>query len=114
VDPGSAAALAGWFQLGHEALAVLAADLAAEQPSDPQLFPEHFDLGITAGPVNYGCSPGDVALPEPYLYVGPHEGPSSGNQFWNTSFGAARPVASIRDTGALLDFFREGAERAVR
>ena len=49
VDPTAAAALARWFALGDEALRALAAEIPAEQPSAPAIFPEHFDLGITAG-----------------------------------------------------------------
>ena len=50
--------------------------MPAERPSAPQIFPEHFDLGVTAGAVNYGFSPGDDAIPTPYVYVGPHEVPT--------------------------------------
>ena len=37
----------------------------------PVLWPEHFDVGITLDKVNYGVSPGDDDIPEPYAYVGP-------------------------------------------
>ena len=40
--------------------------------------------------VNYGCSPGDDAIPEPYLYVGRTRA-RPGATFWNAPFGAARP-----------------------
>ena len=62
VDPAAAAALACWFAVGAEALTTLVAELSAERPSAPQIFPEHFDLGVTAGAVNYGFSPGDDAI----------------------------------------------------
>ena len=32
----------------------------------PILWPEHFDVGITVARVNYGLSPGDAAIDEPY------------------------------------------------
>src|SRR5690242_18286337 len=55
VDPDAASALAGWFRLGEEALATFATtDLAGEEPTRPVVYPEHFDLGLTAGAVNYG------------------------------------------------------------
>ena len=108
VDPEAADALAGWFQLGHQALAVLASELAAEQPSEPQLFPEHFDLGITAGPVNYGCSPGDDAIAAPYLYVGPHQLPPPDGAYWNAPFGAYRTWDDVGDLDQALEFLRTG------
>ncbi|QRP49524.1 hypothetical protein [Amycolatopsis sp. FDAARGOS 1241] len=69
----------------------------------PVLWPEHFDVAITVAEVNYGVSPGDTFLSEPYAYVGPHE-PRRG-EFWNAPFGAAHPVREVPDLEA---FFREG------
>ena len=43
----------------------------------PQIWPEHFDLACELGDAdagtraNYGASPGDSAIAQPYLYVGP-------------------------------------------
>jgi hypothetical protein len=105
VDPGAAAALAQWFALGQQALEALALDLPAEDPSEPQVFPEHFDLGLTAGRVNYGFSPGDEAVPEPYAYVGPHDTPSD-DPFWNAPFGAYRTWREVTTPEEALDFFR--------
>ena len=78
--------------------------------SDPVLWPEHFDVGIAADDVNYGVSPGDVHFAHPYAYVGPWQ-PRVGD-FWNTDFGAARPMTQLPDVDALVRFFREGAEHA--
>jgi hypothetical protein len=108
LDEAATAALADWFRLGQEALSALATDLAAENPSVPQLFPEHFDLGITAGPVNYGFSPGDGAIAEPYVYVGPHLLPPPAADFWNASFGAYRTWSQVTTTEQALDFLRAG------
>jgi hypothetical protein len=108
LDEAAAAALAGWFRLGQEALSTLASEVAAESPSEPQLFPEHFDLGVTAGPVNYGFSPGDDAVPEPYVYVGPHRLPPPAGDFWNASFGAYRTWSQVGSTEQALDFLRAG------
>jgi hypothetical protein len=110
VDPNAAAALARWFALGNDALTALAGEVPTEQPSPPQIFPEHFDLGMTAGAVNYGFSPGDDAIPEPYVYVGPHAAPSD-DPFWNAPFGAYRTWQEVTTREQALEFFR--AARAV-
>ena len=110
VDPAAAAALARWFAVGQQALEVLAAEIPAEDPSEPLVFPEHFDLGLTAGRVNYGFSPGDAAVPQPYVYVGPHD-PLTGDPFWNAPFGAYRTWDEVGDPAQALAFFREA--RAV-
>jgi hypothetical protein len=104
VDPAAAAALAAWFALGQEALTTLVAEVPAEEPSAPQIFPEHFDLGVTAGAVNYGFSPGDDAIVTPYAYVGPHDVPSR-TGFWNAPFGAYRTWQEVTTPQAALDFF---------
>ena len=97
VDPAAARLLADAFARGDAALRQLDPD------QTPVLWPEHFDVGITLDEVNYGLSPGDDAISEPYAYVGPWT-PRTGN-FWNTSFGAARPLAELPD---VLAFFRKG------
>ena len=107
VDPQASAALARWFLLGEEALEALAAEIRAEQPSAPQIFPEHFDLGVTAGKVNYGFSPGDAAIPTPYAYVGPHD-QLSDDPFWNAPFGAYRTWREVTEPEQALEFLRAG------
>lgn len=112
VDPAVATALAGWFVLGEQALTALAADLAdlgGEEPTTPVIFPEHFDLGLTAGGVNYGFSPGDESIALPYAYVGPHEPPAE-DPFWNAPFGAARTWQELTSPALALEFFRAGRE----
>jgi hypothetical protein len=104
VDETAAGYLADWFALGEQALRRLAPD------ATPVLWPEHFDLAISIGEVNYGVSPGDAAVPEPYAYVGPWQ-PHAG-EFWNMSFGAARTRPELPDLDALLAFLAEGRERA--
>ena len=61
--------------------------------------------------VNYGVSPGDAHLSEPYAYVGPWT-PRTG-AFWNQSFGAALPLSALGGADAVADFFREGARLAA-
>ena len=106
VDPAATAVLVDWFALGHDALARLAAELADEDPTEPTLFPEHFDLGVTAAQVNYGISPGDEAVPEPYAYVGPFAGPPARDDFWNADFGAYRTAREVTTREEALAFFR--------
>lgn len=99
-DPELAQVIARAFGHGDAALRLL--DPAAV----PVLWPEHFDIGITIDEVNYGISPGDGHLPEPYAYIGPwtpREGP-----FWNVSFGAARPLTELPDAEAIHRFFAAG------
>jgi len=111
VDPTAAAELARWFTVGNQALVALAAEIASEDPTSPQIFPEHFDLGITAGPVNYGFSPGDAAIPTPYVYVGPHDALSD-DPFWNAPFGAYRTWGEVTSPEQAVAFFRT-ARRAL-
>jgi hypothetical protein len=87
--------------------------LRAFSPSaEPVLWPEHFDVAITVDDVNYGVSPGDGYLDQPYAYVGPH-GPRTG-AFWNAPFGASRPLDDVAEVAALVAFFAEGADTAAR
>jgi hypothetical protein len=107
IDPEAARLLAGWFALGDEALRRFA--------EAPVLWPEHFDLGITVDAVNYGCSPGDDAIPEPYLYVGPHEGAvDPSDAFWNAPFGAAITADGAPDVEGAAAFFERGRSLIAR
>jgi hypothetical protein len=112
IDREAARLLADWYQLGAHALAAFATAVPYDEPSPPQLWPEHFDLASVAARINYGASPGDAQIGEPYLYVGPFDGPPSGGDgFWNTPFGAAlrhREVASVEDA---IAFFHAGRDR---
>jgi hypothetical protein len=114
IDPAAARVLADWYQLGEQALRGFSAGIPGDQPTAAVLWPEHFDLGITAGAINYGVSPGDAHVADPYLYVGPHDGPPPGDPaFWNAPFGAVR---TIHQTGTAADaaaFFRDGRARAL-
>jgi hypothetical protein len=105
VDEQAAAELAGWLATGEAALRTLAPD------QTPVLWPEHFDLAITVNEVNYGISPGDAFLAEPYAYVGPSLGegwsPREGG-FWNAPFGAVRRAGELADAGEVAAFFAAG------
>ncbi|MEC3957279.1 hypothetical protein VMT65_29890 [Nocardia sp. CDC153] len=106
IDPDHSRTLTRAYELGDTALRTLAPDLT------PILWPEHFDLGIDLDEVNYGVSPGDALIPEPYAYVGPWT-PRTG-PFWNQSFGAARTLAELGGLVALTAFFSEGRSLAAR
>lgn len=48
---------------------------------------------------NYGASPGDATIPEPYLYIGPWEvdhARAGGDPFWNQPWGAALRYDELR------------------
>jgi hypothetical protein len=104
VDGAAARQIAGCYARGDAAMRRLAPD------QTPVLWPEHFDLGIALHEVNYGVSPGDAGIDEPYAYVGPWQQRSG--PFWNVSFGAARPMRELPDIEALAAFFAEGRDRA--
>ena len=119
VAESEAAALADWFDLGWRLLDRVTA--SAARPTATQLWPEHFDAGcsVAVGPgeddrCNLGASPGDEAVPEPYLYVGPWGRDRPGEPgFWNAPFGA---IVRRRDLGADaadggVAFLREGLAR---
>jgi hypothetical protein len=106
IDPDAAAIILRTLYAGH-----LAARQIAPQ-EDPVLWAEHFDVGIAAGEVNYGVSPGDDAHPLPYAYVGPWDigtHPRSG-AVWNAPFGALHPLDRTVDPEQLAaevtEFFR--------
>jgi hypothetical protein len=108
VDPRAARLLAEWYQLGAQALSRFAAGVPGDQPGPIVLWPEHFDVGITAAAVNYGASPGDEHIAEPYLYAGPHGGPPPDDPaFWNAPFGAARTWRQIGTVAEATTFFHD-------
>jgi hypothetical protein len=102
LDPDALSVLAQGFDHGDAALRAFAPDQV------PVLWPEHFDVGISvaADEVNYGVSPGDSAVDEPYAYVGPWQ-PRTG-PFWNQPFGAARPLTELPTVDAIVAFFEDG------
>jgi hypothetical protein len=103
IDRHAARLLAAWYQLGAQALAAFAAAVSDDEPTTAQLWPEHFDLALTAAQVNYGASPGDSLVGEPYLYTGPFDGPpGDGDESWNALFGAVlgyREATSVEVVG---------------
>jgi hypothetical protein len=117
VDPLAAAALADWFALSQGALEALARGREPnEDPTAIQLWPEHFDVALTAGTessrANYGGSPGDDYLSEPYLYVGPFAARTG--EFWNAPFGATLTYDEVARGADPLEFFLAGRDRLAR
>jgi hypothetical protein len=105
LDPQAANAVIEAFAAGDAAMRAFAPDL------EPVLWPEHFDVGITVAQVNYGVSPGDVHIAEPYAYVGPWT--RLVGAFWNMEFGAAMPLTELDDVQAVVAFFEKGASEAA-
>ena len=113
IEPDAARLLAEWYSLGVQALSRFAAEIPGDKPTAAVLWPEHFDVGMTAAAINYGASPGDDHVTDPYLYVSPHDGPPPGDPaFWNTPFGAARTFRQIGTVAEAEAFFRDGRARA--
>jgi hypothetical protein len=109
IDLAAARLMADWYALSDDALRQFTAGLGLAP--EPVLWPEHLDVAVAVDDVNYGGCLGDDTLPEPYLYVGPHEGPPSGPadaSFWNMPFGAAVTIDRIRTPDEAVDFFRQG------
>ncbi len=73
VDDAASRYLGHWFGMAFAALEAVRADAGSIDPSRPQLWPGHFDPAIEVGDEDhrgsYGASPGDGAIPEPYLYL---------------------------------------------
>ena len=117
LDPPSVGRILAWFVSGAGALDAVLPDLA--EPTVAQLWPEHFDIGLSAstasGGVNLGASPGDDAVPEPYLYVAPWTAARPGDpEYWNAPFGAvltSHDLAGAGDpTAAGAAFLRLGLD----
>jgi hypothetical protein len=108
VDPEAARVHARWLAFTQSLLESVQAHASpTDDATAIQLWPEHFDLALETGPpgarANVGGSPGDDAIDEPYLYVGPHDhrqGP-----FWNAPFGAALTYGEIRGGADPVAFF---------
>jgi hypothetical protein len=110
LDTDSTQQLAALYELADAALRRFASDLGAGS-QQPVLWPEHFDIGITFDEVNYGASPGDAHLAQPYLYIGPHAGPPIRDAFWNASFGAVRAMHETRSVEEAVAFYHAGHAR---
>jgi hypothetical protein len=108
IEPSAAAAIHHWFWLGADAIERFRAAHERAQPSAAQLWPEHFDLAIVMGEVNYGCSPGDADHESGYAYVGPWSVDGLGGEFWNEPFGASRSASDLGSADRVAAFFETG------
>ena len=114
IEPDAARLLAEWYSLGAQALTRFAAEIPGDKPGPAVLWPEHFDVGMTAAAINYGAAPGDDHITDPYVYVGPHDGPPPGDPaFWNAPFGAARTFRQVGLVAEAAAFFRDGRARVL-
>jgi hypothetical protein len=105
LDPDQADVIMSGLSAGHDAL------IAFAPAETPVLWPEHFDVAIRVRDVNFGVSPGDSFIEEPYAYVGVSRLPV-GDAFWNAPFGAAVPLSELPGPAAVTAFFAEGASRS--
>jgi hypothetical protein len=101
LQPDQADVIMGALSLGRDAL------IAFAPAQTPILWPEHFDVAIRADDTNFGVSPGDGFIEEPYAYVGV-SAPPAGDAFWNAPFGAALPLRDLPDAPAITAFFAAG------
>jgi hypothetical protein len=98
IDTGGARALAAWLAF----VAACLRELAPFAPGAAQMWPEHFDYACEAGDeaagtkANFGASPGDGDIAEPYLYVGPWDPAKRVGPLAVCSFGGARPYSELR------------------
>jgi hypothetical protein len=122
VDAEAAARLADFYAFAADLLERLKSGMPPDtDPSETNLWPEHFDLAFEAGDesaghrATYGASPGDDEHAEPYLYVGPWTAMVDG-EVWNaTAFngaelGYADLIAADDAPTAALGFMRSRYE----
>ena len=121
VDDVAARALGQWFHFSFTVLEGVGRRGGPEsQPSEVQLWPEHFDPATELGleeegkRASYGGSPGDAEHAEPYLYVAPWGEVDRQNAYWSDqSFGGASLyysdlLASNEPLDRAVDFLYEG------
>jgi hypothetical protein len=117
VDRDAALALADWYALAAALLNDLRAAHSDAPSTELQIWPEHFDLACELGAVptraNFGASPGDGSIPEPYLYVGPHDPARRTGMFTACPFGAALRYSELQEAPEAGAAGRQFFESAV-
>jgi hypothetical protein len=116
VDPAAAAFLGDWYGFGWSVLEELRADAGSTDAGRVQLWPEHFDAAFDCLPedrrITLGASPGDAAVPEPYLYALPWKLDWDDPELWNAApfRGAILPLSGFADApdqrATALEFLR--------
>jgi hypothetical protein len=119
VDADAARAVEAWLDLGAALLGELREHYTGQNATMPTLWPEHFDVAMELGDAeagtraNYGASPGDATISQPYLYVGPWDEGHRTGLLGTHEFGAAMTyeelLAAGNPHGAGADFFAAGA-----
>ena len=119
LDLDAVHALAAWIALAETLLATISETYATHAPTALTIWPEHFDLACELGDAdagtraNYGASPGDGAIGQPYLYVGPWDAARRTGRLATHAWGAAIGYEELRASGdpkgAGADFLLEGA-----
>jgi hypothetical protein len=118
VDPAASRALAAAYEVARRSLEeIRAAAGPTDDPTEPTLWPEHFDLAIEMGEepsgrrANYGLSPGDGDHAEPYFYVGPWSAPEkpdeatwNGRGFTGAELGYAELAATADPVALAVEF----------
>ena len=112
IDAAAAAEVADWYGLGDAALAAFRSQVAHPDATEIQLWPEHFDVGFQAVEVNWGASPGDHHVGEPYLYVQPWSFSGPVGTYWNIDFGAVVTRDQISSVDDAVHFFLAGDKLA--
>ena len=119
IEADSAAALAAAFEAGEAILRRLAEGAGTgDEPTEPTLWPEHFDIAIEMGRsgdglrANYGMSPGDENHPNPYFYVGPWDARPEGD-LWNGN-GFSGAEISYEELSRAADPVEAAVEFATR
>ena len=118
-DADAARVLAAWLDLAQSLLDELRETYGAHDTTGTTIWPEHFDLACEIGDAgagtraNYGASPGDAAIAQPYLYVGPWDASRRSGILASQPFGAAVTYTELLESddakGAGMEFFLEGA-----
>lgn len=121
IDPAATTALGQWFGFGWRVLEELRGRaVEGDDPSEIQLWPEHFDAATELGDhgrgqrASYGASPGDANHSEPYVYVAAWSEIDRSVSYWNdTAFNGAslsyRELKASNDpVNAALEFLLVG------
>jgi hypothetical protein len=116
-----ALALADWYRFGWEMLEVFGTiGTEADELSEIQLWPEHFDAATELGAelegrrASYGASPGDKWHLEPYVYVSAWSEIDRSNTYWNDRHfnGSSLPYTELLEAddqvGRGVEFLTEG------